>query len=193
MTKTPKEYLKEPYSRILIPDDSSFAAEILEFPGCFAQGDTPNEAFASLEEAAELWIEAALEEGLEIPEPYMNQGYGGKIALRLPKSIHRQAARLADRDGVSLNQFLVSAISARVGAEDLYSHIIDGLNSRIPNRLSFSIMNQSMKANSMEKMTFSVLKDVSFSNILFNTHEAAEVAANQPNSIIWLSSSLIPN
>ncbi len=128
----PTAYLKEPYSRILIPnDDGTFSAEILEFPGCFAEGDTANEAIQNLEAAAEAWIEASLAQGQEIPEPEMNQGYGGKVALRLPRSLHRKAARLAERDGTSLNQFLVTAIAARVGAEDLYTRLAEQIEQQL--------------------------------------------------------------
>ena len=132
MTKqAPKAYLKEPYARILIPnEDGAFSAEILEFPGCFAEGETADEAMRNLEAAAEAWIEASLAQGLEIPPPEMNQGYGGKIALRLPRSLHRQAARMAERDGTSLNQFLVTAIAARLGAEDLYTRLADRFEQR---------------------------------------------------------------
>ena len=131
MLETPDEYLKLPYSRVLIPDEGSYAAEILEFPGCFSEGETPDEAITNLEKAARSWIEAALAQGLDIPEPYLNQGYAGKIALRLPRSMHRQATRLAERDGVSLNQFLVSAIAARIGAEDLYTRLADKIERRL--------------------------------------------------------------
>ncbi|MGI8586401.1 MAG: toxin-antitoxin system HicB family antitoxin [Chloroflexia bacterium] len=132
MTKQePKAYLKEPYSRILVPnEDQTFSAEILEFPGCFAEGETADEAIRNLEAAAEAWIEASLAQGLEIPEPAMNQGYGGKIALRLPRSLHRQAARMAARDGTSLNQFLVTAVAARLGAEDLYTRLAERYEQR---------------------------------------------------------------
>jgi antitoxin HicB len=131
MAKSPDDYLKLPYSRILIPDDGSYAAEILEFPGCFAQGDTPDEAIANLDNAARSWIQVALSQGQEIPEPYLNQGYAGKIALRLPRSMHRQAVRLAERDGISLNQFLVSAIAARIGAEDFYNRLAEKIERRL--------------------------------------------------------------
>lgn len=127
----PEEYLKQPYSRVLIPDAEGYSSEILEFPGCYAQGKTPEEAFKNLEEAALAWIESSLEQGHEIPPPSFNAGYGGKIALRLPRSIHRLAAQMAERDGVSLNQFLVSAIAARIGAEDLYDRIVRRLDVRI--------------------------------------------------------------
>jgi predicted RNase H-like HicB family nuclease len=126
-----EEYVKKPYVRILIPDeDGGYSAEILEFPGCFAEGDTAGEAMRALERAAGSWIQAALDQGQDIPEPYQNQGYGGKIALRLPRSLHRQAVRLAARDGVSLNQFLVAAIAKHVGAQDCFSWIREKLNER---------------------------------------------------------------
>jgi hypothetical protein len=37
---------------------------------------------------------------------------------------------MAERDGTSLNQFLVSAIAARVGAEDLYTRLIERFERR---------------------------------------------------------------
>lgn len=124
------EYLKKPYSRILTPcEESGFTAEILEFPGCFAEGETAGKAYEALERAAKSWIEAAREQGQEIPEPINNQGYGGKIALRLPRSIHRQAVRMAERDETSLNQFLLGAISTRIGAEDFCNNLIERLRS----------------------------------------------------------------
>lgn len=119
MKKTPEEYLRSPYARILMPeDDGTYSAEILEFPGCFAQGDTPAEAYADLEEAARNWIAAALEHEQEIPKPTVNQARSGRLALRLPRSLHHQAARLAERDGSSLNQFVVTSVASRVGAEE---------------------------------------------------------------------------
>ena len=131
MLNVPEDYLKLPYSRILIPDEGSYAAEILEFPGCFAQGETPNEAMANLEKAALSWIQVALSQEQEIPAPNLNQGYAGKIALRLPRSLHRQATRLAEHDGVSLNTFLVSAISARIGAEDFSTNLAANIERRL--------------------------------------------------------------
>jgi predicted RNase H-like HicB family nuclease len=122
------EYLKRPYARILIPnEDGTFSAEILEFSGCFAQGDTADEAIAEVNRAAREWIESALRHGREIPEPSTTRGYSGTISLRLPKAIHRHAARMAEREGVSLNQYLLTAIAARVGADDLFNRVTQRL------------------------------------------------------------------
>ena len=132
MSKSIQEYRREPYARILIPDElGGYSAEILEFPGCFAQGETADETMQALDRAAESWIKAALDQGQEIPAPFTNQGYSGRVALRLPRSLHRKAVQFAERDGTSLNQFLVSAIAARVGAEEFG----DRLATRILTRL----------------------------------------------------------
>jgi predicted RNase H-like HicB family nuclease len=126
--KTPEEYLKEPYSRILVPaEEGGFSAEMLEFPGCIAEGETAEEALQNLEAAARSWIEAALEQDQEIPLPASSQGFSGKLALRLPRGLHRQAVRMAARDGVSLNQYLLTAVAARVGADDIFNRITQRL------------------------------------------------------------------
>lgn len=122
--KTPHDYLKEPYARILIPEeDGRFSAEVLEFPGCYSQGDSVGEAFANLEKAAIAWIEVCLAQGQEIPPPSSNQGYSGRVALRMPRDLHRAAMHKAHRDGVSLNQCLVTAVAAWVGADNLFERI----------------------------------------------------------------------
>jgi len=128
---TTEDYAKAPYARIVIPDErGEFYAEVLEFPGCYAEGKTVHEAFSNLEHAAKSWIEAAEEAGQEIPEPSTNAGFGGKVALRLPRSLHKQAVRMAERDGTSLNQFLVMSIAGRVGSEDFYTKLVNRLESR---------------------------------------------------------------
>jgi predicted RNase H-like HicB family nuclease len=109
--------LARPYSRILIPDDGGgFSAEVLEFPGCFSEGGSADEAYANLERAAESWLLACLETGKAIPEPLTNYEVSGKFALRLPKSLYTRASKAAARDGVSLNQFITSAVAERLGA-----------------------------------------------------------------------------
>lgn len=126
------QYLQRPYARVIMPDEvGRYAAQILEFPGCFSEGDTPDEAYRNLQDAAESWLESVLGQGMAIPEPFATQGYSGTVSLRLPKSIHRRAAEYAHKDGVSLNQFLVSAIAWRVGAEDLLGVIASNLDDRL--------------------------------------------------------------
>lgn len=115
------KYLKLPYSRVLIPDEEThtFTARIVEFPGCVAQGDLPAEAYEHLEETARDWLEATLEMGQKVPPPLSVQSYSGRIALRLPKVLHRQSAELAEADGTSLNQFIISALAGEKSGHQL--------------------------------------------------------------------------
>ena len=110
------ERLRLPYARLVLPDsDGAFFAQILEFPGCFATGSTAAEALAALEDVAASWVEAALELGQTIPEPVGISDFSGRLLLRLPKSLHRKAALVAEMEGVSLNQFIVAALAQSIG------------------------------------------------------------------------------
>lgn len=115
-----KEILYKPYVRRLVPDETGgFVASILEFPGCIAEGDSPEEAMANLEAAAASWVEVALANGYTFREPIESHGYNGKVALRLPRSLHRQVAELAELEVSSINQLLVMAISHYVSGKQL--------------------------------------------------------------------------
>jgi predicted RNase H-like HicB family nuclease len=110
------EILKKPYARMVTPDtDGTFLAEIVEFPGCFATGKSASEALHNLESVAVDWIETALEQGQDIPEPMESIDYSGKLVLRMPKNLHKRAALWADREGVSLNKFIVTCVAEHVG------------------------------------------------------------------------------
>jgi predicted RNase H-like HicB family nuclease len=112
----PTKILKKPYARQVIPqEDGLYKAEILEFPGCFAVGDSAIEALASLEEIAIDWLAATIAQGQNIPEPSDATGYSGKTVLRMSKTLHKKAAQFAMRDGVSLNQFVVNCVAEQVG------------------------------------------------------------------------------
>jgi predicted RNase H-like HicB family nuclease len=131
--KNPEEYLKEPYARVITPDEESgtYTAEVLEFPGCVAQGNTVEEAYKNLEEAAKSWVLAALDMGQDIPKPSRSHGYNGKFALRLPRGLHRTAAEFAERESTSLNQFIVAAVAEKVGAQTLYDRLARNLENRL--------------------------------------------------------------
>ncbi len=104
----PKELLKRPYERVLIPEDEGgFSAYISEFEGCLAEGETPEEALTNLELTALGWIEAEQDAGRPIPQAWNDQTFSGKLLLRLPKSLHRRLSLQASKEGVSLNQYVI--------------------------------------------------------------------------------------
>lgn len=119
-----RSVLLKPYSWVFLPqEEGGFSAEILEFPGCFAEGDTIEEAHSALASAAQTWVELSLEKGDSIPVPLTNYDISGKFALRLPRSLYMRAAKAALLDGTSLNQFIVECIAERLGAMQVIRRI----------------------------------------------------------------------
>jgi predicted HicB family RNase H-like nuclease len=115
---SPVDYLKLPYTRMITPEsDGSFRAEVLEFPGCVALASESIEALKKLEVVAADWIEAVEARGQLIPEPLASARYSGKLQIHMPKSLHRKAALLAEREGVSLNLFIIACVIGRLGME----------------------------------------------------------------------------
>lgn len=97
---TAKELTKKSWTRKLVPDEDGWFAFIEELPGCFADGDSPEEAWQQLEDVLVDWLAIALEQGQAIPEPRGNDVlFSGRFSVRVPRSLHRQ---LAERDRRSL-------------------------------------------------------------------------------------------
>ncbi len=92
-------------------DDEYWFAEIPQLPGCMSDGPNPNEALQNLEDAKRLWIETQIEDGYEVPEPDHPHHYNGKFLLSMPKPLHFRLATQAKREGMSLNQHIVSLLS----------------------------------------------------------------------------------
>jgi antitoxin HicB len=108
--------LKQPYARLVVPEtDGTYRGEILEFPGCIATGDTPAEVLEAIEDVADGWLQSALANHQPIPNPVDNTEFSGRLVLRMPKNLHKKAARLAEREGVSLNQFIVTCLAEQIG------------------------------------------------------------------------------
>lgn len=73
MSKTLEYYLSLPYTIELTPDEDGYwFAEIPLLKGCMTQGASRDEALSMIDEAKELWLETALEERMEIPEPALS-------------------------------------------------------------------------------------------------------------------------
>ncbi len=108
MTKNFDYYVSLPYKVVLYPaKEGGFVVEIPDLSGCITQGDELDEAYHMIEDAKKAWIETALEEGLEIPEPRSEEAYSGKFNVRVPKSLHRAMVEKAAEENVSLNQLIL--------------------------------------------------------------------------------------
>lgn len=119
-TVTIEDYLQRPYHIEIVwseseDGDSGWVAEVKEFDGCMAQGRSREELFENIERAMTAWIDDALEAGDAVPDPYEEPSHSGKVLVRMPPWLHRQLASTAAREGVSLNQLVVSLLANRIG------------------------------------------------------------------------------
>jgi antitoxin HicB len=105
-----------PYPVTLVhEDDDHWVATIDALPGCAARGASPDEAVERAGEAMAAWLAAARREGKDVPEPKTGQSHSGRLLLRMPQTLHAELARLAERESVSLNQFITDVLSGALG------------------------------------------------------------------------------
>ena len=109
MMKTLNDYMKMSYRMEIIEDkdEGGYVVSYPELPGCITCGETIEAAVANAVDAKKAWIEAALEEGIEIHEPDNLEDYSGQFKLRIPRSLHRSLAEHSKREGISMNQYCV--------------------------------------------------------------------------------------
>jgi predicted RNase H-like HicB family nuclease len=109
------EYLKLPYNIIIrhTVDESGsyYLATVLEFDGCMSDGASYQEAFENIQEAMAGWIETKRANGFPIPPPVGNEKFSGKFVVRLPKTLHTRLALEAEKEKVSLNQYVLYKLS----------------------------------------------------------------------------------
>ncbi len=108
--KTIDYYMALPYRLEIIPDreEGGYTAWYPDLPGCLTCSETMDGIIANAIDAKRAWVEAALNEGIEIAEPPEDSGtseYSGQFKLRMPKSLHRTLAIHAKREGISMNQY----------------------------------------------------------------------------------------
>ena len=97
-----------------------FVVSYPDLPGCLTCGETIETAVTNAVDAKKAWLEAAIEEGIDIYEPDSLDDYSGQFKLRIPKSLHRMLAEHSQREGISMNQYCVYLLSRN---DALYSKI----------------------------------------------------------------------
>ena len=111
--KTLNEYMEMSYRMEIVEDteEGGFIASYPDLPGCITCGETIESVVANALDAKKAWIEAALEDGIEIYEPDSFEEYSGQFKLRIPRSLHRSLAKHSQREGISMNQYCVYLLS----------------------------------------------------------------------------------
>ena len=96
-----EEYMALPYRMELIPDkeEGGFVVSFPDLPGCLTSGETPEAALNNAVDAKREWFLAAMEEGVEIPEPDALEDCSGQF-----NHVPAQAARSTGKTGRSQHQ-----------------------------------------------------------------------------------------
>ena len=114
--KTIDEYMKIPYRLELIPDveEGGYVASYPDLPGCMSCGETVADAVSNAVDAKNVWLEAAVADGVDIPVPLSENDYSGQFKLRIPKSLHRTLAENSRREGISMNQYCLYLLTKSI-------------------------------------------------------------------------------
>jgi len=118
MKKDLNHYLALPYKVEIVPiaedEGGGYMARLPQFGamGIVGDGDTKAQALADLEKNQHERFQYYLDEGLEIPEPEVaDDDFSGRFLVRLPKFLHRELAQAAQKNGVSLNQYVCTLLA----------------------------------------------------------------------------------
>jgi len=121
-----EHYAKLPYTVIVEQWDDGegpyWVARIAELPHCLIHADTPEEAIKEIQEVKMDWIKSNLERRLRIPEP-RPRSYSGQIRLRISPSLHKLLTYRAETEGMSLNQYMATALATSVGITKEPTHL----------------------------------------------------------------------
>lgn len=99
-----------------IDGEKLYVGKVAELPDVMAYEDSYEEAHNVLLEAISALKETANDNKRSFPTPFVTEEeYSGRVTLRVTKSLHKLASLMADREGVSLNQFLNTIIAEAVG------------------------------------------------------------------------------
>lgn len=106
-------------------EDEGYIATCPDFPGLSAFGETQEEAIKEANVALNLFIQSFEEDGETLPCPTKVSEYSGQIRLRMPKDLHGRLAKTANKEGVSLNTYLVGLISEQNAQQTIVAEIKD--------------------------------------------------------------------
>lgn len=103
------EYL---YNVAWSEEDELFIGRVVEFPSLAAHGDTLEKALREIKKVVEFVVADMAASGETMIEPLSRRHYSGRLNLRMPPQLHRQLSAEAERQKVSLNQWITMKLSS---------------------------------------------------------------------------------
>jgi antitoxin HicB len=90
-------------------DGGGYLIDFPDFPGCIADGATPEEAIREGRDALLSYTRTLQELGRKVPES--GKAFAGQWRQRVPKSLHASLVRRAANEGVSLNMLVTTLLA----------------------------------------------------------------------------------
>ena len=90
-------------------DGGGYLIEFPDFPGCIADGQTPEEAITEGRDALLSYTLTLEELGRTVPQS--GEAFAGQWRQRVPKSLHAALVRRAHNEGVSLNMLVTTLLA----------------------------------------------------------------------------------
>ncbi len=121
LKKKVEYYMNLPYTMTVKRHDDQgiyYLAGFVELPDLFMVGSTLEAAVKALQIEQPGYFEECIKRGFKIPVPAESQKYSGKLNFRMPKQLHQKVAVIAQSEGVSINQYLLAAVSQAAGADE---------------------------------------------------------------------------
>lgn len=114
--RTLEEYMALHYKMEIRPDSAEpgYIVKFPELPGCLTCADTLERALENAQDAKRVWLEGSIEDGYPIPEPAAAQETDDIFELSVPSGMIYAIARASERDGVSVKQFCMDALTRAV-------------------------------------------------------------------------------
>lgn len=102
--------------RVTEDGERLFHGTVRELPDLATYEATYRRAYDLLIDAIESLHKDADAAGRPFPSPEQTQGeFSGRVTLRMPTSLHRDVARMAENEGSSLNTFIITVLAEQVG------------------------------------------------------------------------------
>ena len=134
-------------------DEVFFEAKVRELPDIAEYADTNEEAYSLVIDSIETTARALKEEGKTMPSPLIEENdFGGRVTLRMPKSMHAAYASWSDIEETSLNQLIVNCLSFSLGKRYGSDQTLQMLNSALGAQSQTAFMHISYPTESVSRL-----------------------------------------
>jgi len=121
--KTLEDYMSVVYPITIYPpiDDSGYFVEIEDLDGCWADGNTLEEAMARIQQSKKVWIECCLEQGWDIPEPsdFRVENAPNRIHLSIEKALYDDICAESHINNVGVEDMIIGLCAAYIKDQEV--------------------------------------------------------------------------